>query len=263
MTLDRAARRRTVAIIQARMTSTRLPGKVLADLGGEPMLARVVARVRAARRVDQVWVACTERPEDDPVVRWCEDRSIPVWRGSETDVLGRYLAAARAAGAEVVVRITADCPLLDPEVIDRVVLEVTSQRADYAANVLERSYPRGLDVEAFTIEALERMDRLGTSAASREHVTIPVRLEHPDAFTVRSIRADVDDSDLRWTVDTPEDLAFVRDMYRALALDHRIPPYRELVRWSRTHQNRIRRDEPGHTWDPSRESRPAATEKKP
>ena len=191
-----------VAIVQARMTSTRLAGKVLADIDGAPMLARVVERVSAAGLVSRVWVACTDLGTDDPIVECCRGLEVPVFRGSEADVLGRYVGAATAAGAEVVVRVTADCPLLDPEVIDRVVAAL-APGIDYASNVLERSFPRGLDVEAFRATALARMDQLARSTAAREHVTIGVRLEHPDLFTTANVRSPTDDSDLRWTVDTP------------------------------------------------------------
>lgn len=253
-----------VAIVQARMTSTRLPGKVLADLGGAPMLERVVARARAASRIDAVWVACTDRTADDPIAAWCRGRRVECFRGSEVDVLGRYRAAALAAGAAVVVRLTGDCPLLDPATIDRVVAALNdgAAPADYAANVLERSFPRGLDVEAFTASALERLDRLGISAASREHVTLGARLEHPEAFAVRSVRAATDDSDLRWTVDAPEDLTFVRTLFQSLGLADRILRYEEVVRWCRSHPGLARSDDPDHTWDPSRE-RPEPTTRRP
>ncbi|MHB1327503.1 MAG: cytidylyltransferase domain-containing protein [Gemmatimonadales bacterium] len=243
-----------VAIVQARMTSSRLPGKVLMDLAGKPMLERVVRRAAAARRVDAVWVACTTGPADDPIARWCEVNAVPVLRGSESDVLGRFVATAAASGAATIVRLTADCPLLDPDVIDRTIaaLDDPAGSYDYAANVLDRSYPRGLDTEVFTREALERMDALGSSAAAREHVTIPVRLESPAAFRVRSVRAADDASDLRWTVDTADDLAFVRRVYEALGLGDRIGSYQEVVAWCRADEAQMRRDQAGHTWDPSR-----------
>jgi spore coat polysaccharide biosynthesis protein SpsF len=241
---------KVVAIVQARMTSSRLPGKVLADLAGAPMLARVVDRVARARAIDEVWVACTALATDDPIAVWCDAARVQCFRGSESDVLGRYVGAARAAQADVVVRVTADCPLLDPDVVDRVVEALLSPpRVDYAANVLARSYPRGLDVEAFSVEALGRMDRLGRSAAAREHVTVVLRLERPDAFTARTVTADRDDSDLRWTVDTADDLAFVRGLIAALGP---AAGYDAMVRWCRAHPALARHDDHERTWDPSR-----------
>ena len=243
-----------VAVIQARMGSTRLPGKVLADLAGAPMLDRVIDRVRRAGRVNAVWVACSAEAADDPIAVRCRALGVPVVRGPLDDVLGRFVGAAEQARADIVVRLTADCPLLDPEVIDRVVSEVTAHPGtDYASNVAERSYPRGLDVEAFTRTALARMDQLGRSAAAREHVTIPVRLEHPEAFHSRTVRNQTDDSDLRWTVDTADDLEFVRLVYRALGLANRAWSYRELVAWCRANPQSARPDQ-GTTWDPSRPS---------
>lgn len=241
-----------VAVIQARMGSTRLPGKVLADVAGAPMLDRVIDRVRRAGWVDAVWVAGSAKRADDPIAARCRAIGVPMFRGPEEDVLGRFVGTAERARADVVVRLTADCPLLDPEVIDRVVAEVIDHPAtDYASNVTERSYPRGLDVEAFTREALIRMDQLGRSPAAREHVTIPVRLEHPEAFHCRSVGSPDDDSDLRWTVDTAEDLEFVRLVYRTLGLADRAWSYRELVAWCRANPAAARPDR-GTTWDPSR-----------
>jgi spore coat polysaccharide biosynthesis protein SpsF (cytidylyltransferase family) len=248
-----------VAIVQARMTSTRLPGKVLVDLAGAPMLERVVQRAADASLVDGVVVACSDRPADDPIAAWCARAGVTAFRASESDVLGRFVGAATAAGADLVVRLTADCPFLDPAVIDLVVgALIADPQLDYAANVLERSFPRGLDVEAFTRDALGRMDRLGRSPASREHVTIGPRLEHPEAFRCRSIRAEHDDSDLRWTVDTPVDLEFARAAYRAAPLGD--GDYRPLVRWCRLHPEVARRDDQ-ETWDPSRAARAARGER--
>ncbi len=241
-----------VAVIQARMGSTRLPGKVLADLVGAPMLDRVIERVRLAARVDVVWVACSDARADDPIAARALSLRAPVFRGSEQDVLGRFVGAADAAGADLIVRLTADCPLLDGAVIDRVVDEILADPGtDYASNVTERSYPRGLDVEAFTREALTRMDRLGRSTEAREHVTVVARLEHRAAFRCRSVRSETNDSDLRWTVDTEDDLAWVRLVYQTLGLAGRPGSYRELVAWCRAHPQWARRDE-DTTWDPSR-----------
>ncbi|MFN0181420.1 MAG: cytidylyltransferase domain-containing protein [Gemmatimonadales bacterium] len=244
---------RVVAVIQARMGSTRLPGKVLMDIAGAPMLGRVVDRARAARRVTEVRVACSDQGADDPIAAWCAAAGVAVTRGPEADVLARYRIAATEAAAEVVVRLTADCPLLDPATIDKVIAALgDGGSADYAANVLDRSFPRGLDVEAFSIEALLRMDRLGRSAAAREHVTLGPRLEHPAAFRTRNVRAAQDDSDLRWTVDTGPDLEQIRTMYRELDLAGTIRPYLDVVRWCRDHPTLASDDRGNLTWDPMR-----------
>ncbi|MBX3156751.1 MAG: glycosyltransferase family protein [Deltaproteobacteria bacterium] len=218
---------RTVAIVQARMGSSRLPGKVLADLGGDTMLARVVERLRAARRITAIAIATSTHAGDDAIVREAERLDAVAYRGSEGDVLARYLGAARATQADAVVRVTSDCPLLDPGVVDEVVAALGDD-VDYASNTHARTYPRGLDVEALHRDTLERIARLGTSPAAREHVTAFV-LERPDLFCTRRVCASVDDSDLRWTVDTPEDLALVRALYARFDLAREAMPYRALV----------------------------------
>jgi spore coat polysaccharide biosynthesis protein SpsF len=203
---------KTVAIIQARLGSTRLPRKVLRELAGEPMLARVVNRVGRARLVDEVLVATTVEPRDDTLAALCAERRWNCFRGSELDVLDRYYQAALSRRADVVVRITSDCPLIDPEIIDAAIEGRELQDADYCANVLRRTYPRGLDVEAFTMEALETAWRNDSKPEWREHVTQFI-LRHPDRFVLTNISHDEDHSDLRWTVDTPEDFALVEKIY--------------------------------------------------
>lgn len=220
---------RTVGIIQARLGSSRLPGKVLQDLAGDTMLARVVARVRAARTIDEVVIATTTAPFDDALADEAARLDAPVWRGPEQDVLARYLGAARRVGAEVIVRVTSDCPLLDPNVLDTVVEALHgAPPVDYASNTHSRSYPRGLDVEAMYRDTLERCGRLATSQPAREHVTAFL-MERPELFETRQVRAAHDDSDLRWTVDTREDLALVRAIYAACGLGERIAPYGDVV----------------------------------
>jgi spore coat polysaccharide biosynthesis protein SpsF len=208
--------RRTVAIIQARLSSTRLPGKVLMDIAGRPMLARVVARVAAARRVDQVVVATSDDPSDDPLAAWCDGQGVPFHRGPLADVLARFVGAATQDEADIVVRITADCPLIDPALIDAVIEFRAARGADYASNVLSRRFPRGLDVEAFTAAALARADREGREPHHREHVT-PYLYEQPGRFRTVGLSTAGDHSRHRWTVDTPEDLALVRAVYDRLA----------------------------------------------
>ena len=203
---------KTVAIIQARMGSTRLPGKVLLGLAGEPMLARVVARVRRARRVDEVLVATTTETPDEALAALCAERGWLCFRGNETDVLDRYYRAASGRGAEVVVRITSDCPLIDPAVIDAAIEGRELQQADYCANVVRRTYPRGLDVEVFTMAALETAWREDDKPEWREHVTQFI-LHHPERFELTNMSHDEDHSDRRWTVDTPEDFELMGKIY--------------------------------------------------
>ena len=218
---------RTVAIIQARMGSSRLPGKVLAELGGATMLAQVVRRARGARQIAEVVIATSTGADDDAVAGAAAALGAGVHRGSASDVLDRFVGAARAHRADAIVRITADCPLIDPGVIDRVIGALTGE-VDYASNTHARSFPRGLDVEALHRDALERIARLGRSPAAREHVTAFV-MEQPALFRIAQVTAERDDSDLRWTVDTPDDLAMVRGLYAALDLGGELRPYREVV----------------------------------
>jgi spore coat polysaccharide biosynthesis protein SpsF len=210
---------RTVAVIQARMGSSRLPGKVLMPLLGTPMLSRVVDRTRRARLVDDVVVATTNLPADDAIAQLAASSGWGIVRGSETDLLERYLAAASAHEADVVVRITSDCPLIDPDLVDDVVRARADSGADYAANNLEpRSYPRGLDTEVFTRAALERAGLEDSMPASREHAT-PYIYRHPEIFRLLRVASSEDASGYRWCVDTPEDFELVRRLYEALGSD--------------------------------------------
>jgi spore coat polysaccharide biosynthesis protein SpsF len=219
---------RTIAIVQARLGSSRLPGKVLADLAGDTMLARVVMRLRAARTIDDIVIATTTNSTDDALVREAARLGVGVHRGSEQDVLDRYLGAARVWHAGAVVRVTSDCPLLDPAVVDDVVRALRTSTCDYASNTHTRTFPRGLDAEAMYLETLERIARHATSAAAHEHVTSYL-MEQPGRFSIRQVVAEDDDSDLRWTVDTSEDLALVRALYDELDLGRTIAPYLDVV----------------------------------
>jgi spore coat polysaccharide biosynthesis protein SpsF len=208
---------KTVAIIQAHMGSTRLPGKVMLDLGGRPVLRRVVDRARAIAGVDEVVVACASLPQDDVLERACGEWGVPVFRGSDHDVLARFLGAARAYGADACVRITSDCPLLDPGVSGDIVrrFHAAQPPVDYASNKIPQSFPRGLDTEVFTRAALERAAADATHDYERAHVTIHL-YEHPESFRLLSVTSEVDRADWRWTLDTPEDLAFLREVYARL-----------------------------------------------
>jgi len=199
------------------MGSSRLPGKVLMPLAGEPMLCHVVSRVRHARFVDEVVVATSELAADDAIESLCRDRAIACVRGSEHDVLSRYRTAAIAHSAEAVVRITSDCPLIDPGEIDSVVRALSEPDAvDYAANIIgSRTFPRGLDTEAMTFATLARLDQLAVEPALREHVTLFVH-RNVGAFSTRGVFSAVDWSSQRWTVDTLEDFDLVSRIYDCL-----------------------------------------------
>ncbi len=206
---------RTVAIVQARMSSTRLPGKVLQPILGVPMLSHVMRRLQGARSLDEVVVATSDGPEDDVVRDLATAEGWGLWRGSRDDVLDRYEGAARAFSAERVVRVTSDCPLIDPDLVDDVVMALAGG-VDYCSNSLEpRTYPRGLDCEAMTREALVTAWREDHDPAWREHVT-PFLYRHPERFNLKRVANDVDLSVHRWCVDVPEDLELVRHVYDEL-----------------------------------------------
>jgi spore coat polysaccharide biosynthesis protein SpsF len=203
---------KVVAIIQARMGSTRLPGKVLMDLGGETVLARVLGRLRRAIMIEEIVVAITDSAADDAIIRECERLEASCFRGSEDDVLDRYYEAARMFAAEVVVRITSDCPVIDPDLVDETIGAFQVQCGDYCSNSFPRTYPRGLDTEVFTMNALEQAWRHAHQPYEREHVT-PYFYEHPELFRLVSHQGQIDYSQYRWTLDTEEDRELLREIY--------------------------------------------------
>ena len=200
---------RTVAIIQARMGSTRLAGKVLEDIDGKSMLARVVERARRVPGLAQVLVAITDRPADDRLADACAQLDAPVFRGDEEDVLDRYVGAAQQAQAEAVVRFTSDNPLLDPEVAGLVVDAFGRARPDYATN---SGYPLGLHVEVISMQALQTAHAEAREPFERVHVT-PFLYRNPERFRLLDVPCDLDCAHYRWTVDTPDDLEFARRVY--------------------------------------------------
>ncbi|HUH96489.1 MAG TPA: glycosyltransferase family protein [Anaerolineales bacterium] len=222
---------RVVAIIQGRMSSSRLPGKILADLAGQPMLQRVFIRTSRAQAVTETLFATTTDPSDDPVAEYCSFSGIPFRRGSLYDVLDRYYRAAKESRAEVVVRITADCPVIDPVLIDDVVNTLIEDGYDFACNRLpppwHRTFPIGLDVEACTFQGLAKAWREAKAPQHREHA-MPYFYEgveltrqsrtlesgiSPRRFKVALLQHSTDFGTYRWTVDTPEDLEFMRQVY--------------------------------------------------
>jgi len=222
---------RVVAIIQGRMGSSRLPGKILADTAGQPMLTRVYARTARARTLSETIFATTTDASDDPVAEYCDLSGIPFTRGSHYDVLDRYYQAAKSAKADVVVRITADCPVIDPELIDNVVNTLLDDEYDFVCNRLPppwtRTYPIGLDVEACTFKALAKAWEEAKEPQHREHAmpflyegvqltTVNRQLQtgiSPRGFSIALLHHTTDFGDYRWTVDTPEDLEFMRQVY--------------------------------------------------
>lgn len=205
-----------VAIIQARMGSTRLPGKVMLDLCGHSVLWHVVDRVRRSGVAARIVVATTKAVRDDIVVMEARAAGADVWRGSEDDVLTRYYEAACNFSARHVLRITSDCPLLDPDLLAAMVKTYSARpELDYMSNFMVRRYPQGLDAEVMRMEALETAFREAREEYQREHVT-PYIYQHPERFNLAPYTGDVDYSHLRWTLDTPEDRRAIESIYRAL-----------------------------------------------
>lgn len=206
---------RVLAILQARTSSVRLPGKVLVDMVGAPMIVRQLERISLARMVDDIVVATSTDPTDDALAQAVEAVGVNVVRGSLEDVLDRFVVAARRSAPRHVVRLTGDCPLIDPDVIDAVVAHHLVSRADITSNAYEPTFPDGLDVEVMRAEVLFSAAERASQKFEREHVT-PFIYDPKQKFRVVHYRAPVDLSGLRWTVDEPEDLMFVREVYGAL-----------------------------------------------
>ncbi|MFH2101709.1 MAG: glycosyltransferase family protein [Candidatus Micrarchaeota archaeon] len=201
-----------VAIVQSRMGSTRLPGKSLVEIAGKPMLQHVVERAKKSKHINEVIVATTDQPDDDAIEEMGGKLGVEVFRGSENDVLDRFYQAAKKASADVIVRITADCPLIDAAVSDMVIEFFMNEKADYASNTQPPTFPDGLDTEVFTFAALEKAWNEAELKSEREHVT-PYIWKNPNKFTVKNYVNSEDLSAMRWTVDSPADLAFVKELF--------------------------------------------------
>jgi spore coat polysaccharide biosynthesis protein SpsF len=205
----------TIAIIQARVGSTRLPGKVMLDLSGKPMLARDIERIQKSKLLDDIVVATTTEPADNEIVALCKKKGWNYYRGSEEDVLDRYYNAAQEYQAKTIVRITSDCPLIEPTIVDQIIEKFFELEpdVDYVSNVFPiRTFPRGLDTEMLSFSCLERCWREDSNPAYREHVTQYIQ-HNPHFFRIQEIQNKDDLSFMRWTVDTSEDLEFVRIIY--------------------------------------------------
>ena len=204
-------------IVQARMTSTRLPGKVLMPVMGKPLLEYQIERLQRVRRADDIIIATTTNDTDQPIVDLAERLGIKVFRGSEEDVLARYLGAAQENGLDVVVRITSDCPLIDPAVVDDVIGTYldNAENCDYVSNGLTRTFPRGMDTEVFPFSILEKVFWEAIEQPYREHVT-PYIYEDNQRFRLLNVAFQRDESHQRWTVGTPEDFKLIEHILETL-----------------------------------------------
>ena len=221
---------KTVAIIQARMGSTRLPGKMMLPLERSHVLTHDIQRVQEADTIDEVVVATSTKTADDIVARYANRAGATVFRGSEDDVLDRMFSAATGANAETVVRITGDCPLIDWDVIDAVVDRLATENVDYCSNTVERTFPRGLDVEAFSYESFKHIHENAKEPHHREHVT-PYYRENDDQFNLASVTSEEifdeawmqDRTDLRLTLDEADDYELLREVYNRVEYEDTLP----------------------------------------
>lgn len=205
-----------VLIIQARMNSKRFPGKVLKPILGRPMLEYLIERVKRVNEVNEIALATTENDNDAPVVNLGRRQGITVFQGSEADVLSRFYGAAKLCHADAVIRVTGDCPLIDPKVISKVIrlFQKKSKQVDYVSNVLKRTYPRGMDTEVFSFAALEDAHQSAQFQYDREHVT-PFIYKHSDRYRLANVEYSMNLSHHRWTVDTPEDFELIQRIVSA------------------------------------------------
>lgn len=208
---------KTVIIDQARMTSTRLPGKVIKEVLGKPLLEYQIERLRRANEADELVIATTTNNNDLPIVKLCERLGVAYYRGSEEDVLSRYYEAATKFGADILVRVTSDCPLIDPAVVDKVIEHYKDNRDnyDYVSNTLSRTYPRGMDTEVFSYQVLQEAFVNAKEQPEREHVT-PYICWQPERYRLDNVSHHENQSHHRWTVDTPEDFELIKLILQVL-----------------------------------------------
>lgn len=219
-------------IIQARMGSARLPGKVMKDLCGHPMIYHVIERCRRSALASNVIVVTSVLDQDDIIEDFCKQSKVDCFRGSEDDVLSRYCEAAKHFGSEIIARVTADCPLIDPNVIDMSIEEfLRAEKVDYISNTITRSFPRGLDVEVFSLNALKRANDNASEPYEREHVTPYIWENKLGEFQIgKSVAAPKEyRRDYRLTVDYPEDFALINEIYKALYKEKDIIDARDAI----------------------------------
>jgi spore coat polysaccharide biosynthesis protein SpsF (cytidylyltransferase family) len=206
---------KTIAIIQARMSSTRLPGKIMMELCGMPMINVLLQRISLAKEIDSIVVATTDSSTDDVLVDWLKKNNVLYFRGSENDVLERYWKCAKSFNAKTIVRITSDDPFKDPSIIDKAVLTFNTSDVDYVSNTISPTYPEGLDVEVFSFSALTKAFQQASFTSDREHVT-PYIWRNPQIFKTINFKMNPNLRGWRWTIDKVEDLEFARAVFLAL-----------------------------------------------
>jgi spore coat polysaccharide biosynthesis protein SpsF len=227
-------------ITQSRMTSTRLPGKVLMPVMGKPLLEYQIERLQRVKRADEIVIATTMNDTDQPIVNLAERLGVQIFRGPEEDVLARYYGAAQENGFDVVVRVTSDCPLIDPEVVDKVIgtyLE-NHEHCDYVSNCLKRTFPRGMDTEAFPFRLLEKAFLEASEETYREHVT-PYIYENDQKFHLLNVEHQWDESHHRWTVDTPEDFELIELILETLYPINPVFKLEDVLALMKAHPNWI------------------------
>jgi spore coat polysaccharide biosynthesis protein SpsF len=207
-------------VTQARMTSTRLPGKVLKPVLDKPLLQYHLEQLQRVQLADRIIVATTINATDNPIIEWCDRLAIAYYRGSENDVLSRYYHAAKTYQIDPIIRVTSDCPLIDPEIVDCLIQNYLDRQppVDYLSNCLERTYPRGMDAEIFSFKSLKEAFQEATAQPDREHVT-PFIYRQPQRYRIAHLKDKEDNSHHRWTVDTPEDFQLIKKIIISLSLE--------------------------------------------
>ncbi|GIN64065.1 hypothetical protein J27TS8_40580 [Robertmurraya siralis] len=220
---------KVAAIIQARMGSTRLPGKVLKKVLGKTLLEYQVERVLRAHTIDEIIIATTTKKEDDQIVDMCKQLSINYYRGSEHDVLSRYYEAAKKFEVDIIVRLTSDCPLIDPEIIDKTVQVFLQGKFDYVSNSIIRTYPRGMDTEVFSFQGVSEINKNAVKNYEREHVT-PYWYERPENYRIKVVSHYTDLSKYRLTVDTIEDFKLISNIISSVYIKNRHYTLEDIIK---------------------------------
>ncbi len=224
-----SSQNKITVIIQARMGSTRLPNKVLKDLCGKPVLWHIVDRLKHSKYISDIIIATTILPEDDAIQKFCDENNLKYYRGSSENVLSRYYEAAKKYEAEIVIRITSDCPVIDPVLLDEMIADYTLSNIDYMSNSLLRTFPRGLDAEIFTFKALEKTYNEASKQYELEHVT-PYIYQHPELFTLKNFVNVTDYSFHRWTLDTDDDYKLLQEIYNYLYDDNKLFLWKDILK---------------------------------